>query len=66
VQYDVTAEVKNGLWGLWQILGSLGDRGGFQLWPVDGLAAGQERELEADLPVEAVEKVEAEVAAGMA
>jgi hypothetical protein len=54
VHYDVTAELKNGLWGLWQIRGFFGDRGGFQLWPVDGRGEGRERELEAAPPVEGV------------
>lgn len=52
VDYDATAEVHNGLWGLWQIRGSFGDRGGFQLWPVNARGEGREQELRADQPVE--------------
>jgi hypothetical protein len=56
VHYDVTAEVKNGLWGLWQIRWMAGS-GGFQLWPVDGRGQGAEKELEAEPPVETVTEV---------
>lgn len=57
VHYDVTAEVQHGMWGLWQIRGYLGDRGGFQLWPVGGNGATEQREAEASPPVETAELV---------
>lgn len=52
VHYDVTAEVKNGLWGLWQIRGGFGSKGGFQLWPVDGDGASAHKDAEVTAPVE--------------
>lgn len=58
VHYDMTAEVHNGLWGLWQIRGTSGDHGGFQLWPVGGPGADATREVEADAPVDTREPVE--------
>lgn len=57
VHYDVTAEVNNGLWGLWQITGSFGSKGGFQLWPVGGPGAAASKDAEADAPVDACELV---------
>lgn len=66
VDYDATAEVHNGLWGLWQIRGFFGDRGGFQLWPVDGQGDGRERELHADQPVQEPRGVPEMVPAGAA
>lgn len=34
VEYDGTAEVKHGIWGLWHIpQDSPSNKGGFQLWP---------------------------------
>jgi len=50
VHYDVTAEMNNGLWGLWQIRGFFGDRGGFQLWPVGGPGEAASKNAEADAP----------------
>ena len=66
VDYDATAEVHNGLWGLWQIRGWFGDRGGFQLWPIDAKSEGREQELEADRPVVVREAVPVAAPAGVA
>ncbi|MCC6320608.1 MAG: hypothetical protein IT438_04130 [Phycisphaerales bacterium] len=54
VHYDASAELKNGIWGLWTIRASGGGRadgGGFQLWPVGGPGQGCSRDAHADQPV---------------
>jgi hypothetical protein len=59
VEYDGTAEVKHGIWGLWHIPhDSPANKGGFQLWPfgtgaqnADAAHAAAPDEAEAPEPV---------------
>lgn len=48
VKYDGYAEVKNGIWGLWNITGL--DKGGFQIWPDAEKTRARERRVEAERP----------------
>jgi len=50
VEYDGTAELKHGIWGLWEILMDAGNRGGFQLWPL-GMGQGTAEELAEEAPI---------------